>query len=887
MYFDESIGEVFARLKSSKTGISHEDARNRLAQYGSNELVCKKGDSKLKIFLRQFNNFLIYILIFATLVSAYLGEWVDAIAIFVILLFNSIFGFIQEYNAEKSIEALRKMASLNALVIRNGKETHVDVNDLVPGDVIVLATGDKIPADARLIDAVQLKTQEAALTGESGGVEKTTEKMASDKVLADRLNMVYSGTTVVNGRGKAIVTGTGMQSEIGKIAGLIQETPKTATPLQLKLEKLGKRLGMLVLAICIIVFVTGIIGGNDILKMFEFAVSLAVAAVPEGLPAVVTITLAMGIQKMVKKSALIRKLPSVETLGGTSVICTDKTGTLTKNEMTVKKIFTDSQLIEVSGSGYSPEGKFSKQIKNDLLLKIGVLCNDSQLMHEDGKWTVSGDPTEGCLLAVAAKAHFSIPETREKYPRLNEIPFDSERKRMATIHILNGKDRSALVKGAPDSVLGVCNRILINGKVRNITQKDVEQIKKTNEQFSSEALRVLAFAYRPLAKNEKEDNIKSVEKNLIFVGLQGMIDPPREEVKIAVQKCKTAGIKVVMITGDYKGTAVAIGREIGIEGRAVDGQELQSIDLDKEVENIGIYARVNPKDKMKIVEALKKKGHVVAMTGDGVNDAPALKRADIGIAMGITGTDVSKEASDMILTDDNFASIVNAVEEGRGIFDNIRKFVNYLLSTNLAEVLVLFTAMILAGWLGFLDGEGKLILPLTALHILWMNLVTDGPPALALGIDPHSKSIMEKPPRNIKENIISKKIFVNIFLVGLIMTAAAIWLFRYMLQNYDVLTARTVTLTLLVLMQFLRIQIVRSEYKIRFFSNKYLMMALGGAIILQLAIIYTPLNRIFELSPLSFEVWGILIAAVIAVYIVQKIASAIVNMFIRKSSNNP
>lgn len=881
MYYDESVSDVFARLQSSQQGLSHEDARNRLIKEGPNELVHKKGDSKLKIFFRQFNNFLIYILIFATLVSAYLGEWVDAIAILVILLFNAVFGFVQEYNAEKSIDALRKMAGLKALVIRNGKETHIDVKELVPGDVIVLATGDKIPADARLIESVQLKTQESTLTGESSGVEKIISPVSEEKIVADRKNMVYSGTTIISGRGKAIVVSTGMNTELGKIAGLIQDTPKTLTPLQKKLETLGKKLGLLVLGICIVVFLAGVIGGNDLLKMFEFAVSLAVAAVPEGLPAVVTITLAIGIQKMVKKNALIRTLPSVETLGGTSVICTDKTGTLTKNEMTVKKIFADNQVIDVSGSGYSPEGNFSKNLKNDLIMKIGVLCNDSDLIHENGKWEVTGDPTEGCLLSVAAKAHLSIPEIREKYPRINELPFDSERKRMSTIHNMNGK--VVLSKGAPDSLLSVCSRILANGKIRAITKKDIDTILSVNEQFSKEALRVLSFAYRPLGKGEKENSIKTVEKNLIFVGLQGMIDPPREEVRDAITKCKKAGIKVVMITGDYKGTALAIAKAIGIDGRAVDGKELQDIDLDQEVERIGIYARVNPQDKMRIVEALKKKGHIVAMTGDGVNDAPALKRADIGVSMGITGTDVSKEASDMILTDDNFTSIVNAVEEGRGIFDNIRKFVNYLLSTNLAEVLVLFSAMVFAQALGFIDGAGKMILPLTALHILWMNLVTDGPPALALGADPHSKNIMERPPRNVRENIISKKMFINIILVGLIMTVVTLFLFKQTLQSHGLETARTVALTMLVLLQFLRIEIVRAEYDIGFFSNKYLIMALCGAIILQIAIIYTPLNRIFELAPLSPKIWLFMLVSVAVVYLLQKVASSIVNSFMKKS----
>ena len=885
MYFDEKVNDVFKRLNTSQEGLSEKEAQERLKKYGPNELVKKKGDGPLKIFIRQFNSFIIYILIGAVIVSTAVafyehGDFIDSIAILVILILNAVLGFVQEYNAEKSIEALRKMASLKARVMRGGKEVEIEVKNLVPGDLLILSTGEKIPADARVIEAVQLHTEEAALTGESTGEEKQTKPLDIKTVLADRTNMIFSGTTIVDGRGQAIVTGTGMDSEIGKIAHLIQTTKKELTPLQKNLERLGKKIGLIVIAVCVVVFLTGILSGGEILSMFMAAVSLAVAAVPEGLAAVVTITLALGIQKMVKRNALIRKLPSVETLGSTSVICSDKTGTLTHNQMTVKKVYVNNQIIDVTGSGYNPEGEFSKPIKDNLIFEIGVLCNDSELVHEDKLWQVHGDPTEGCLLTSAAKAHISIHELREDYPRINELMFDSVRKRMTTVHNINGP--TAYVKGAPDSVLGVCDRVLVNGKVKILTKDEKANIMKINDQFADQALRVLAFAYKPISKNDKVSK-KTTESDLIFVGLQAMIDPPRQEVKDAVAKCKSAGIKVVMITGDYLKTAVAIGRAIGIEGKAIGGEELDLINLDKDVESIGIYARVNPKDKMKIVEALKKNSHVVAMTGDGVNDAPALKRADIGIAMGITGTDVSKEASDMILTDDNFTSIVNAVEEGRGIFDNIRKFVNYLLSSNLAEVLVLFTAMILAGIFGFTDpSTGAILLPLLPLHILWMNLITDGPPALALGLDPHSKNIMGRPPRHVKEPIINRKIFINIIIVGILMTIATLLMFNYTLNTFGHNVAMTVTLTMLVLLQFVRIEIVREDYNIKFFSNKWLTLALGVSICLQLLIIYIPfLNNIFKTAPIAPLIWLYMVGSIIAVYIAQKIVSKIVGSIIR------
>ncbi len=892
MLYDKEVGDVYAALSSTSQGLSSAEVKARLQRFGPNKITHEKKTSKIRLFFQQFNSFIIYILIGAVIVSTIiplyekgfhniiLMDLIDAIAIFIILILNAIFGYIQESKAEKSIEALQRMASLKALVIRDGHEHEIDAADLVPGDIVILTTGEKIPADARLIEAINLETQEASLTGESLPVKKQTKALPKSASLAERTNMVYSSTIITNGRGKAIVTGTGMQSEIGKIADLIQTTPKSMTPLQKKIAVLGKWLGYMVLIISAIVFAGGLLEGQDPVTMFLTAVSLAVAAIPEGLPAVVTITLALGIQRMVKKNALIRKLPSVETLGGTSVICTDKTGTLTHNEMTVTHLWVNNGVVQVSGSGYAPQGSLSMRVEDPLLFQIGVLCNDADLIQEKDQWTITGDPTEGCLLTLAEKAHVDVEITRTRYPRLNEIPFDSERKLMTTIHKL--KEKSALVKGAPDIILSKCSRIRIKGKVRTLTAKDREQILKTNEEFSSQALRVLGFAYRPLKDRESENNANTVERDLIFVGLQGMIDPPREEVKEAIQRCRNAGIKVVMITGDYKGTALAIARELGIEGRAIDGKELQRIDLDQVVEEIGIYARVNPQDKMQIIEALKKKHHVVAMTGDGVNDAPAIKRSDIGIAMGITGTDVAKEASDMVLLDDNFTSIVNAVEEGRGIFENIRKFVNYLLSSNLAEVLVLFSAMVLAGSLGFFEG-GMLILPLLPLHILWMNLITDGLPALALGIDPHNKQVMHQRPRKLGENIVSKKLFVEILIFAFLMTAATLFLFKLSLDLYGPAIARTVALTTLVVFQFVRIQIVRGEYHVGVFSNKYLVWAVGGSLLLQGLIIYVPfMNVIFKTAPLvgsAASFLGYIALTIMAVYLVNKAIRALLVRF--------
>ncbi|MFC1801300.1 calcium-translocating P-type ATPase, SERCA-type [Nanoarchaeota archaeon] len=876
-YYEKEVEQVLGGLKTSKDqGISHDEAESRLHEYGLNIIQEEVKISPLKILFDQFKSPLILILVAAVVISLFLGEWVDAAVIGIIIVANAILGFFQEYRAERAIEALKKMASPKAKVIRQGREIEIESRYLVPGDILVLETGDKIPADARLVEVHSFETQEAALTGESLPVVKTTKPVELKSPVADRTCMSYFGTIVTKGRARAVVTGTGMKTEFGKIARLIQEAHGEPTPLQKKLKHLGKVLGVAVIIIAVIVFVVGLareyfigtISLQSLEKLFFIAIALAVAAIPEGLPAVVTIALSIGVRRMVKRNALVRKLPSVETLGSVNVICSDKTGTLTKNEMTVKKIWVSDKIYEVTGTGYAPEGTFvlNKQIatpSEDLkkLLLTGALCNDSQISENEGKRENIGDPTEICLLVSAEKAGMKKDDQDKLFPRIDEIPFSSERKRMTTINRINDK-KVALTKGAPDIILQLCDRVLINGKVERLSRPKIKEILDANEKLASEALRVLGFAYKEI--KDTDDS----EKNMIFLGLQAMIDPPRQEAKESIQKCKTAGIRVIMITGDHKTTAVAIARELGIEGTAITGQDLGHIDLDKEVESIGIYARVNPEHKIKIVEALRKKGHIVAMTGDGVNDAPALKKANIGVSMGITGTDVAKEASEMILTDDNFASIVNAIEEGRNIFDNIKKFVLYLLSSNAGEVMTIF--------IGILIG---LPLPLIAVQILWINLVTDGAPATALGIEPPEPDIMKRKPRKSTEKILGKRSAIWALLVGLIMMLGTLAVFFWALvssgwswgtmidlanppQYY--IYAITLAFTTLMLFQMFNVinckELKLSVFKY-LFNNKWLLGAILLSVVLQLAVVYVPfLNGLFSTTPLSAVDWIFCIA---------------------------
>ena len=855
-YHAYPIKNALSELNTSEKGLAEEEAKNRLATYGPNEIKEGAKVSPLKIFLSQFRSIVIWILIGATLLSAFLKEYIDAIVILVILVLIAIIGFVQEYRAEKAIEALKKLASLKATVLRDGKKQEIDAKELVPGDIILLETGDKIPADARLIRVHNLQTQEAALTGESQPVKKDILEVPEKAQIADRKNSVFAGTIVVSGRADAAVIATGMQTEIGKIAAMIQGVKPDPTPLQKKMDQLGKRLGIITIFVTLIVFAVGVLRDPialghlfnqewllflaEVREIFTTAVALAVAAIPEGLPAVVTVSLALGTRRMLKRNALVRRLPSVETLGSTTVICTDKTGTLTMNEMTVTRLYTNGKIIDVTGTGYETKGQFLYQGKpvntNEIshLLITGTLNNNAELRNS----TLIGDPTEGALIVSAAKAGYIKEKLEIEYPRIDEIEFTSERKMMTTVH-RHGRENVAYVKGAPEIVLKCCSHIYLNGAIKRLTEDMGQQILRTNQQFAEQALRVLGFAYKTVIDSH-------TEKNLIFLGLQAMIDPPRKEAKTAVEKCRQAGIKIILITGDHETTAKAVAQEIGLSGKVVTGEKLDELqNLEDIVEDIAVFARVNPEHKIKIVDALKKKGHVVAMTGDGVNDAPALKKADLGISMGITGTDVSKEASSMILTDDNFASIVNAVEEGRGTYDNIRKYLAYLLSGNIAEVLIIF--------LGILFG---LPLPLTATQILLINLVTDGLPAIALSADPFEPNAMSRKPRQQNEPIYrGLKAFLVYYPIAVTIAALAIFSWIYFNEG-NLLKAQTAAFLTIAMFELYQAISCRSTIypvlKVGIFRNRYLVTAvLFSLAVVTASIFIPPLARIFGMAPLT------------------------------------
>ncbi len=828
--------QTIKELSSSRNGLSETEAKKRLKKYGKNKLEEKKRTSPIKIFLSQFKSFLVIILIIAAVVSGFLGELIDFTVIIIIVILNAFFGFFQEYKAEKAIEALKRMTSPSAAVLREGTLSNVSAEEIVPGDILVLEEGAKIPADCRILEEYSLNVNEASLTGESVPVKKHTEPLKSAKLVADMKNMLWMGTAITGGKCKAIVVSTGMKTEIGKIAEEIQ-VQEESTPLQAKLGFLGKQLGILIVIIAALVAVSGVlILKAEILDMFIIGVALAVAAVPEGLPAVATLTLAIGIKRMSSKNSIIRRLAAVETLGSCTIICSDKTGTLTKNEMTVTDLYVfDKKLKLVDGT--------------EELLKISVLCNNASI--ENG---LVGDPTETALLIAARKADLEKPDLEKKYPFITEIPFSSERKRMTVVR-KDGTSKIAYVKGAAETILERCSKKYQDGKISNLTKRDRGKILSANEEFSKQALRVLAFAYKDVSNSKLSE--ENIEKDLVFVGLMGMIDPPREEVAEAIKTCNKAGIRVVVITGDHANTAKAVAEKVGIIGDVITGEELDKLSEKQLAEiskKVSIYARVSPQHKTKILDALKKQNNIVAMTGDGVNDAPALKRADIGIAMGITGTDVAKEASDMVLKDDNFSSIVSAVKEGRSIYDNIKKFVQLLLSANIAEVLIIALSV----FIGFQFG-GQYAIPLTALQLLWINLITDGLPALALGIDPPDKNIMERKPRNPKEKILGKSMFVYIVIVGLLITGSVLYLFQINLsQGID--KARTIAFTSLVLFELFLTYAIRFDYKTKLLSNKYLFLAVVVSLALQLAVVYLqPLQVAFGTVGLGLVDWGYII----------------------------
>jgi len=841
------ILEALNRLKTSIQGLAQEEAASRLKQYGFNELAAVGKVSPLAILFRQFKSILILILVGATVISLVTEHALDAVVIFAIVLVSATLGFAQEYRAERALEALKGMLSPTAVVMRDGKEVTIPAREIVPGDILVLREGDKIPADARLIEAINLQTNEASLTGESMPSSKETMRLSEDVLILDRKNMVFSGTEVTSGKGKAFVVATGMKTEFGKIAKQVTVVVKEETPLEKRTKELGKWLGIAALSISVSVMILGIFRGMPLIKVVLFGIALAVAAVPEALPAVVTGSLAIGMYKMAKRNALVRKMPAVETLGSVTVICSDKTGTLTRGEMTVRKIYAGSKKISVAGVGYEPKGEFHAEGDGDILrselfsplMNGALLCNDAGLMVEGDKWHIRGDPTEGALVVVAMKADFQQNEVKMQYPRIGELPFSSERKRMTTVHSTPQGDQIVYMKGAPETILQRCAHIHELEKVERLTDKRKKDILRINEEMAREALRVLGVAYKKIPASIRNFDEEVLEKDLIFLGLMGMMDPPREEATRAVEVCKQVKIKPIMITGDHKLTAMAIAQEMGIyqEGDiALTGEDLEKMpdeEFEEIVGKVTVYARVSPAQKLKIVGAWKKKGQVVAMTGDGVNDAPALKHADIGVAMGITGTEVTKEASDLVLADDNFATIVTAIELGRWIYDNIKKYLTYLLQANLVEIAVLSIA-VLAGY----------PLPLVPVQILYINLATDGLPAIALGVSPSDPDIMKIPPRNPKETVFTKEVKSFLLRAALIEVPLLLWVFLSSLPQGEQLAQTRLFLVLVFFELILALNCRSLKYTlVEVRPHKFLLLATLWEALLILALINIPVAQ--------------------------------------------
>lgn len=872
LWFHKSVDETKEYFKlDEENGLSNEQVNENRQKYGTNELQTKKKKSTFVKFLEQFKDFMIIVLIIAAIISGVVGyiegEGItDSIIILIVVILNAVIGVIQENKAEKSLEALQKLSAHVSKVIRNGKMEVIPAKELVPGDIVVLDTGDYVPADLRIIEAVNLKSQEASLTGESVPVEKSANTIEQEEVdLGDRENMLFSSSLITYGRGKGIVVETGMNTEVGKIAGIINSAEETQTPLQEKLNKLGKTLGIAALVICAIIFVIGLLYGKDPIEMFMTAVSLAVAVIPEGLAAVSTIVLAIGVQRMVKRHAIVKKLPAVETLGSTTVICSDKTGTLTQNKMTVEKIFYNGKLLDAKEVKQNIDKNLEK------LVYISMLCNDTKISANN---ELTGDPTETALVDMGFNLQFE-KNIYDKNPRIKEIPFDSDRKLMTTVNKINNK-YVVLTKGGVDELLAKCNKYLYDGEERNDLENYKKVITKNNEDMAKDALRVLSMAYKEIDHEPTDEEMKNIEQDLIYVGMVGMIDPPRLEVKDAVDKCEKAGIKTVMITGDHKITAIAIAKSLGIlqsEEEALTGAELEKMsdeDLTKNIRKYSVYARVSPEHKVRIVKAWQANGEIVAMTGDGVNDAPALKTADIGCAMGIVGTDVSKEAADVILTDDNFATIVSSVEEGRRIYDNILKAIQFLLSSNVGEVITLFVAILITPLLGNLFGiDINLIVPLLPIHILWINLVTDSLPALALAVDPPQKDVMDRKP-NKNKSVFTKGMIWRIVYQGILIGVITIVAFIVGLATPDenlpvieeltneeikVEIGQTMAFCVLAFSQLVHVFNVRdnktSIFKTGIFSNKQLILAVLASAALMLGILLIPaLRHVFSIPVL-------------------------------------
>lgn len=874
-WFSKTVTATSEYFKTDlKKGLNLEGVEESRKKYGINELKAKKKKTLLIKFLEQFKDFMIIILIIAALVSGIIGyienEGItDSIIILIVVIMNAIIGVAQESKAEKSLEALQKLSSHVAKVIRNGELIIIPSKELVPGDIVVLETGDYVPADLRIIEAVNLKVQEASLTGESVPVEKNIEAISDEKVgIGDRTNMLFSSSLITYGRGKGIVVEIGMNTEVGKIASIINDTNETETPLQEKLNKLGKTLGIGALIICAVIFVIGLLYGKNPLDMFMTAVSLAVAAIPEGLAAVSTIVLAIGVQRMVKKHAIVKKLPAVETLGSATVICSDKTGTLTQNKMTVQKIFYNNKLVDIPEVNLEEEDAVLEK-----LVYVSMLCNDTKIGTDK---QLTGDPTETALINMGFKLDFQ-PAIYEQMPRIKEIPFDSDRKLMTTVNRI-GEKFVVCTKGGVDELLNRCTKYILKGEIKTDLDNYKNQIKENNEKMAKDALRVLAMGYKELNHEPTDEEMKDIENNLIYIGMVGMIDPPREEVKLAVQKCKTAGIKTVMITGDHKITAVAIAKALGIlekEDEAITGAELEEMsdeELTKNIRKYSVYARVSPEHKVRIVKAWQANGEIVAMTGDGVNDAPALKTADIGCAMGIVGTDVAKEAADVILTDDNFATIVSAVEEGRRIYDNILKAIQFLLSSNVGEIIVLFVAILITPLLSKIFGiDIHLIEPLLPIHILWINLVTDSLPALALAVDPAEKDIMKRKPIKPKKGVFTKGMIWRVVYQGVMIGIITLAAFVIGLgtknvpvieglteQEVRVEIGQTMAFVVLALSELVHVFNIRNNkesiFKTKIFNNGKLILAILVSATLMFVILLIPgLRTIFSIPVLPMS----------------------------------
>lgn len=882
------VAQVLKELHTDNhRGLADEEIKSRLAKYGSNELKKEERISPFTLFLNQFKNILLVILLVAIALSALIGEVVDAAIIGVIVLFCALLGFIQEYRAERAIDALKKMLSPTITVLRDGRQEEIPSKELVPGDILVLEAGDKIPADARLVETHSFRCDEASLTGESIPVGKNIQPLPENVRVSDRKNMVFAGTAVTYGRSKAVVTSTGMNTEFGKIAAEVTSVEEEKTPLEKRAQEIGKWLGLIALSVCLLVAgfstvreaLSNKVDIEFLITMVMFAVALAVAAVPEALAAIVTGALAIGMRQMAKNHALVRKMPAVETLGCTTVICSDKTGTLTKGEMTVRKLFTLGKMIEVTGAGYAPVGEFKGSGPTEIkeynllhILKCGALCNDSDLYEKDGKWLIKGDPTEGALVVAAAKVGLKVNEIRLENPRIEEMPFSSERKRMTTLHQMVDGKKIAFMKGAPEMVLERCSHILEEKGARPLTGEEKTRILKVNEEMALGALRVLGFAFRELsdALAYSED---AVENEMVFLGFSGMMDPPREEAIEAIKICKQVGIKPIMITGDHKLTAVAVAKEMGIyrEGDCVlAGEELEKMpeeELEKIVDHVTVYARVSPHDKLKIVKAWKKRGEVVAMTGDGVNDAPALKHADIGVAMGITGTEVTKEAADMVLTDDNFATIVKAIERGRWIYDNIKKYLTYLLRCNVTEVVVIG---------GMVMIMGPEYLPLLPAAILYINLATDGLPALALGVAPPDSDIMRRPPRDPRESVFSRDVRAFILMALLIEIPLFYYLFFHQIE--DITHARTNMFFLFIAIEIVIALNFRSmKYSIfKAPPHRWLLLAIAWELILIVGLIQFPsVRKAFGITfPTVYDL-GIISGMSVIVFVSMEVVKAV------------